>query len=370
MSQRTAQAPQDSDQETTTLPIRDHAPACTVRTSRSRETWPRRCHRHATDHCGSGASDFGVSVRERGGYAVSVDPIYARESDALVAMVHTELDRGLARAVEIAQHYDFSWTGGLLRYVERRQRAGDRFLADFARDRADGTGRYVAAALPILPFADATFALMTIAAGVLLLHERLHLAQRVAITLACTSALVLVIGQRTVPWVALALAGSFAGYTILKKRVGLPAVDGFAVETSLLAVPALGVVAWLELTGHGTGRRWRKACGPASAGRWGLGSPLLCFGAAVTRLPLATLGAIQYLAPVLQFLVGVLIEHEAMPAPRLARIRTALGCDPRVGYRHYVRTQPRVPIRTGCGHAARERLSTASRASVAGCQDR
>lgn len=107
--------------------------------------------------CGSGASDFGVSVRERGGHAVSVDPIYARESDALVAMVHTELDRGLARAVEIAQHYDFSWTGGLLRYVERRQRAGDRFLADFARDRADGTGRYVAAALPILPFADATF---------------------------------------------------------------------------------------------------------------------------------------------------------------------------------------------------------------------
>lgn len=159
--------------------------------------------------------------------------------------------------------------------------------------------------------------LMTIAAGVLLLHERLHLAQRVAITLACTSALVLVIGQRTVPWVALALAGSFAGYTILKKRVGLPAVDGFAVETSLLAVPALGVVAWLELTGHGTlgadGARHAALlvlAGGVSA------APLLCFGAAVTRLPLATLGAIQYLAPVLQFLVGVFIEHEAMPAAR------------------------------------------------------
>lgn len=159
--------------------------------------------------------------------------------------------------------------------------------------------------------------LMTIAAGVLLLGERLRIAERVALGLAATAVLVLLVGQREFPWIALALAGSFAGYSLFKKKAGLPAVESFATETAILALPAFAIVVALETTGSGTavGYGWSHTAllvltGVVSA------APLLCFGAAVVRLPFTTLGAIQYLAPVVQFLEGVLFYHEQMPLVR------------------------------------------------------
>jgi chloramphenicol-sensitive protein RarD len=159
--------------------------------------------------------------------------------------------------------------------------------------------------------------LMTVAAGVVLLGEQLRLAQRIALGLAALAAVVLLAGQHEFPWVALVLAGSFAGYAIVKKQVGLGAVDGFATETALLAVPALAALVLLGASGGATAfaHGWEHAMllvltGAVSA------APLLCFGAAVVRLPLATLGAIQYLAPILQFLTGVLFYREEMPLDR------------------------------------------------------
>ncbi|ROO86419.1 hypothetical protein EDD29_3986 [Actinocorallia herbida] len=103
--------------------------------------------------CPGGAGDFGFRVRERGGRAVSVDPIYALEPAALTLRVQEELDRGVRRAHAVPHLYDFSWTGGLAQYVRRRERAAQRFLVDYALDREN----YLDAALPDLPFPDGAF---------------------------------------------------------------------------------------------------------------------------------------------------------------------------------------------------------------------
>ncbi|MDX6742366.1 class I SAM-dependent methyltransferase [Actinocorallia sp. A-T 12471] len=103
--------------------------------------------------CPGGASDFGFRVRELGGRAVSVDPIYRLDPSALTLFVQEELDRGVRRARAVPGLYDFSWTGGLTEYVRRRERAAQRFLVDYALDRA----HYVAAELPDLPFPDGAF---------------------------------------------------------------------------------------------------------------------------------------------------------------------------------------------------------------------
>lgn len=107
--------------------------------------------------CPGGASDFAARLRERSGRVVSVDPLYGSSPDQVATTVSEDLNRGLARAVEALELYDFSWTDGLHRYVERRQRAAQRFLADFTEDRARGGHGYVDAALPNLPFPDSAF---------------------------------------------------------------------------------------------------------------------------------------------------------------------------------------------------------------------
>ncbi|WP_112263240.1 hypothetical protein [Lentzea terrae] len=109
--------------------------------------------------CPGGASDFTAAVCARGGTAVSADPLYAAGPDEVGAVVSAHLDRAVARAAEAAAMYDLGWAGGVDGYVARRRRASARFLADFTADRSGGGGRYVAAALPALPFADHTFGL-------------------------------------------------------------------------------------------------------------------------------------------------------------------------------------------------------------------
>jgi chloramphenicol-sensitive protein RarD len=161
--------------------------------------------------------------------------------------------------------------------------------------------------------------LVTVLLGVAVLGERLRRAQWAALGLGGLAVVVLAVDYGRPPWLALTLAMSFATYGLIKKQVRMPAMESLGVETAVLALPALAYLGWLGLAGdatftsHGTGHALLMAtAGPVTA------VPLLLFGAATRRLPLSTVGLLQYLAPVLQFAFGVLLFHEPMPAARLA----------------------------------------------------
>jgi chloramphenicol-sensitive protein RarD len=152
---------------------------------------------------------------------------------------------------------------------------------------------------------------------VALLGERLRAAQWLAVGLGLAAVVVLTIGYGRPPWVALLLAFPFAMYGLCKKLAATGAVESLAVETGLTAVPALIYLAVLEgagagtFAGHGVGHALLLAAGGAVTAL-----PLLTFGAAATRIPLSMIGLLQYLAPVMQFLLGVLVFREVMPLER------------------------------------------------------
>ncbi|MET9665243.1 EamA family transporter RarD [Streptomyces sp. NPDC006475] len=172
--------------------------------------------------------------------------------------------------------------------------------------------------------------LVTIAMGVLLLKERLRPAQWVAVGTGFAAVLVLAIGYGQPPWISLTLAFSFATYGLAKKKVNIGGLESLAAETAIQFLPALGFLLWLGADGaatfgtHGVGHAaLLAATGVVTA------APLVCFGAAAIRVPLSTLGLLQYLAPVFQFLLGILYFHEAMPAERWAGfglVWLALSC--------------------------------------------
>lgn len=161
--------------------------------------------------------------------------------------------------------------------------------------------------------------LFTVLLGVFVLRERLRRLQWLAVAIGAVAVTVLAVDYGRLPWIALALAVSFGTYGLIKKKAQVGAAEGLAVETAVMFLPATAFLLLLQATGEGT---W----GSGSAGRTlllvGAGVvtavPLLFFGAAATRVPLTTLGLLQYLAPVLQFLIGVFIAHEEMPPARVA----------------------------------------------------
>ncbi|MES9507616.1 EamA family transporter RarD [Streptomyces sp. NPDC000609] len=161
--------------------------------------------------------------------------------------------------------------------------------------------------------------LVTIAMGVLLLGERLRPVQWVAVGTGLAAVLVLAIGYGRPPWISLTLAFSFATYGLMKKKVNMGGLESLTAETAVMFVPALGYLLWLgargesTFTSEGTGH----AALLASAGLV-TAVPLILFGAAAIRVPLSTLGLLQYLAPVFQFVLGILYFHEEMPPERWA----------------------------------------------------
>jgi chloramphenicol-sensitive protein RarD len=159
--------------------------------------------------------------------------------------------------------------------------------------------------------------LVTVLIGVVLLRERLRTAQWVAVGLATCAVLALTVDLGRPPWIALVLAFSFATYGLMKNQVRMPAIESLTVETALLVLPAAGVLAVVEASGKGT-------FGTSSVGQTVLlislgvvtAVPLVLFGAAASRVPLSTMGLMQYLTPTLQFLIGVLVVHEQMSTGR------------------------------------------------------
>ncbi|MET9638839.1 MULTISPECIES: EamA family transporter RarD [Streptomyces] len=161
--------------------------------------------------------------------------------------------------------------------------------------------------------------LVSIAMGVLVLGERLRRAQWVAVGISFVAVLVLAIGYGRPPWISLVLACSFATYGLIKKKLNMGGLESLAAETAMLFLPALGYLLWLGAQGRSTFAS--QGVGHAlllAATGLVTAVPLVFFGAAAIRVPLSTLGLLQYMAPVFQFGLGVLYFHEAMPPERWA----------------------------------------------------
>jgi len=160
--------------------------------------------------------------------------------------------------------------------------------------------------------------LVSVALGVLVLGERLRPVQQLAIGFAVAAVAVLTVDNGRPPWIALGLAFSFGTYGLLKKQANVGALASLSIETAvtgpIAALYLLGLAAagTGTFTGHGPDHALLLlSSGVVTA------VPLLLFGAAATRIPLVTLGVLQYLAPTLQLLVGVAVRHEPFGAVRL-----------------------------------------------------
>ncbi|ALV34214.1 EamA family transporter RarD [Streptomyces sp. CdTB01] len=161
--------------------------------------------------------------------------------------------------------------------------------------------------------------LVTIALGVLVLKERLRPVQWAAVGIGFAAVVVLTVGYGQPPWISLTLAFSFATYGFVKKKVGLGGIESLAAETAIQFLPALAYLLWLGSRGDSTFATEGPGHGALLAATGVVTAlPLVCFGAAAIRVPLSTLGLLQYLAPVFQFLLGILYFHEAMPVERWA----------------------------------------------------
>jgi chloramphenicol-sensitive protein RarD len=159
--------------------------------------------------------------------------------------------------------------------------------------------------------------LVTMLLGVLVLRERLTRTQWLAVGIAAVAVGVLTVDYGRLPWIALILAGSFGGYGLLKKQAAAGAFESLALETAVMTPLALAYVVGLAIAGrsHFTTEGSGHTALFVSAGVV-TAVPLILFGAAATRVPLVTIGLLQYLAPILQFGLGVLHFHEQMSTGR------------------------------------------------------
>ena len=154
--------------------------------------------------------------------------------------------------------------------------------------------------------------------GYVLLKERLRLFQWLAVAIAGSGVLWLALQNGHMPWISLGLAITFGSYGLLRKTAALGALEGLTLETMLLVPFALAYVIYLATQGiarfslvSDSGTAWLLlAAGPITA------IPLLAFSAAARRIPLATLGILQYISPTIQLLLGVWIYHEPFSASR------------------------------------------------------
>jgi chloramphenicol-sensitive protein RarD len=159
--------------------------------------------------------------------------------------------------------------------------------------------------------------LISVLLGVVVLGERLRTLQWAAVAIGATAVLVQAVEFGRPPWLALLVAFSFGLYGLVKKRLGMPAAEGMFVESAALLLPALAFVVFLTGTGAATVGRTSVPhtvfilfAGVLTA------LPLMSFADAANRIPLTALGTLQYIAPMMQLAIGLLVFHEPMPAAR------------------------------------------------------
>jgi len=159
--------------------------------------------------------------------------------------------------------------------------------------------------------------LLAMAAGALIFNERIDRLGAVAIALAAVGVAVQAVAIGGLPLVSLALAFSFGGYGIVRKRVTASAQAGLLIECLLLVGPGLAYVLWLQRAGLGhlgatlPATAWLLACGPITA------VPLVLFSWAARRIPLSTLGFLQFIGPTIAFVIGV-VQGESFTPLRAA----------------------------------------------------
>jgi chloramphenicol-sensitive protein RarD len=160
--------------------------------------------------------------------------------------------------------------------------------------------------------------LVNVVLGVAFLGERPRAAQWGAIALAAMGVLYLTLSYSSPPWIALVLALSFGVYGLLKKTAPLGSVDGVTLETALLVLPAVAYLFYIDGVGSGAFLHagWHSDALLIGAGILGT-LPLLLFAAATKRASLTLIGLLFYIAPTLQFLIGVLLYEEPFTLTRL-----------------------------------------------------
>ncbi|WP_211442528.1 EamA family transporter RarD [Collimonas humicola] len=160
--------------------------------------------------------------------------------------------------------------------------------------------------------------MVSVALGLVFLHERPRPLQWLAIAIAAAAVLWLTWQAGHPPWIALTLALTFGGYGLLRKTASLGALPGLALETALVLPLALAFLGYTSLQGHNTfssastSTKWLlAAAGPITS------IPLLMFAAGARRIPLSLVGVLQYITPSLQLLFGVWLYGEQLDGDRL-----------------------------------------------------
>ena len=160
--------------------------------------------------------------------------------------------------------------------------------------------------------------LLNVVLGIVVFRERLNRAQTVSVVIAAAGVLYLTWSAGRPPWLSIGLALSFGLYGLVRKVAKVEALPGFAGETLLLFPIAAGYVLWCELSGQGvmTEFGWGMnamllLAGPMTA------VPLVLFAVGARRIPLSTVGLLQYIAPTMQLLTAVLLFHESFTTARM-----------------------------------------------------
>ncbi len=160
--------------------------------------------------------------------------------------------------------------------------------------------------------------LLNVALGVIFLHERLRRMQWMALSLALAGVLYLALNYGQFPWIALTLAGSFGLYGFIRKTAALGAVNGLTIEISVLIIPAVLMLVYTNnmaplalLSAEPEMHAWVALTGIITV------FPLIIFAYGARKIPYSTLGFIQYIAPTLQFMLGVFVYHEVFSTDKL-----------------------------------------------------
>jgi chloramphenicol-sensitive protein RarD len=160
--------------------------------------------------------------------------------------------------------------------------------------------------------------LLNVVMGVMLLHEHLRRVQWISLLLALAGVVYLTVNYGQFPWIALTLAGTFALYGFIRKTAALGALNGLAIEISVLLMPALFLLLYLYKTGTLSlpslsleMHSWLSLTGLITV------FPLVVFAYGARKIPYSTLGFIQYIAPTLQFLLGIYLYNESFSREKL-----------------------------------------------------
>ncbi len=160
--------------------------------------------------------------------------------------------------------------------------------------------------------------LLSVLLGVFVLRERLRLLQWVPIGLAGAGVVYLTMAYGRLPWIALTLAFTFGFYGLVKKTAPLGAIFGLTLETGLLFLPALLYLTLAEADGRGAFLHSGFISNLLMVGAGAVTTiPLLMFASAAQQIPLTLVGLLQYIAPTLQFLIGVFVYGEPFDHTRL-----------------------------------------------------